>query len=167
MLHWRQGHMPRQAHLSQAGLQDRPSDGYSGTSNGYSGTPVRRTVRRALRCARARQESRPQTLGQGERFPSPSVQSLYVVELKSSLRRRLAQYTHARRILPHSVEISIARRPFGSADTQLKLSDCPTLIDLSVITTYVSPPPLLLPLLPLPPLPLLPLASLHLVLQQR
>ena len=36
-----------------------------------------------------------QTLEQGERFPFSSIQSLYVIELKSSLRRRSK---HARRM---------------------------------------------------------------------
>jgi hypothetical protein len=47
---------------------------------------------------------------------------LYVVELKSSLRRRLARYTHARRMPSHYVENSIARLSFGSADTHLRSS---------------------------------------------
>ena len=48
-----------------------------------------------------------QTLEQGERFPFSSVQSPYVIELRSSIRRRLARYTHARRTLLHSVEYFI------------------------------------------------------------
>jgi hypothetical protein len=50
-------------------------------------------------------------------FPFSSVQSLYVVDLKLSLCRRLARYTHARRMRIYLVESSIARQSFGSADT--------------------------------------------------
>jgi len=70
----------------------------------------------ALQACRARQDRGHIDTGARREIPFSSVQSLYVVELKSSLRRRLARYTYARRMLPHSVEKSIARRPFGSAD---------------------------------------------------
>ena len=62
---------------------------------------------------------RPYDAGPRERFLFSSVQSLYVIELKSSLRRRLAYYTHARRMLLHSVENSIARLAFSSADSTI------------------------------------------------
>jgi len=79
-----------------------------------------------------------QTLEQGEIFPFSSIQSLYVVGLKSSLRRRS---THARHD-PHFVEKSIARLSFGSAELDAELlavcwsSQCslvaPALINLSI-----------------------------------
>jgi hypothetical protein len=46
---------------------------------------------------------------------SSSVQSLYVAELRSSLRTRLALEPHARR-MPIVVEPPIARLVYGSAD---------------------------------------------------
>ena len=50
-------------------------------------------------------------------FPFFSVQSLYDVELQSSLRRHLARCTNGRRMNPHFVENSIVRLAFGSADS--------------------------------------------------
>ena len=56
---------------------------------------------------------------QGERFPFSSVQSLYVVQLKQSLRRRLAHYTHVRRMRICFVENSIAHLSFDSTNSKL------------------------------------------------
>jgi hypothetical protein len=47
-------------------------------------------------------------LFEGKKVPLPSVQSLYYVELKSSLHTRLAPYRHARR-MSQVLEKSIAR----------------------------------------------------------
>jgi hypothetical protein len=49
-------------------------------------------------------------------FPFSRVQSLYDAVLKSSLRKRLARYTHAMGMILHSIENTVIHPPFGSAN---------------------------------------------------
>jgi hypothetical protein len=53
---------------------------------------------------------------QGRDLPFSRVQSLYDAVLKSSLRRRLARYAHAMGMILHSIENTVIRLAFGSAN---------------------------------------------------